>query len=52
MKLAPYHSGHHLVRMARLGLTMVPTLSLKVLTNFRVSLVTSYEPILTNFNKK
>ena len=41
-----------MVRMARLGLAMAPTLSLKVLTNFRLSLVTSYERILTNFNKK
>ena len=41
-----------MVRMARLGLAMAPTLSLKVLTNFRLSLVTSYEQILTNFNKK
>ena len=40
-----------MVRMARLGLAMAPTLSLKVLTNFRLSLVTSYERILTNFNK-
>ena len=35
-----------MVRMARLGLAMPPTLSLKVLTNFRLSLVTSYERIL------
>ena len=41
-----------MVRLARLGLAMAPTLSLKVLTNFRLSLVTSYEQILTNFNKK
>jgi len=41
-----------MVRMARLGLAMAPTLSLKVLTNFRLGLVTSYERILTNFNKK
>ena len=41
-----------MVRMARLGLAMAPTLSLKVLTNFRLSLVTSYERILMNFNKK
>jgi len=41
-----------MVRLARLGLAMAPTLSLKVLTNFRLSLVTSYERILTNFNKK
>ena len=27
-----------MVRMARLGLAMAPTLSLKVLTNFRLSL--------------
>ena len=39
-----------MVRMARLGLAMAPMLSLKVLTNFRLSLVTSYERILTNFN--
>ena len=36
-----------MVRMARLGLAMAPTLSLKVLTNFRLSLVTSYERIST-----
>ena len=41
-----------MVRMARLGLAMAPKLSLKVLTNFRLSLVTSYERILTNFNQK
>ena len=41
-----------MVSMARLGLAMAPTLSLKVLANFRSSLVTSYERILTNFNKK
>ena len=29
-----------MVRMARLGLAMAPTLYLKVLTNFRLSLVT------------
>ena len=46
------HPGASRVRMARLGLAMAPTLSLKVLTNFRLSLVTSYERILTNFNKK
>ena len=44
--------GFQMVRIARLGLAMAPTLSLKVLTNFRLSLVTSYEQILTNFNKK
>ena len=41
-----------MVRIARLGLAMARMLSLKVLTNFRLSLVTSYEGILTNFNKK
>ena len=41
-----------MVRMARLGLAMALTLPLKVLTNFKLSLVTGYEPILTNFNKK
>ena len=41
-----------MVRMARLGLAMAPTLSLKVLTNFRLSLVTSNERILMNFNQK
>ena len=41
-----------MVRMVRLGLAMASMLSLKVLTNFRLSLVTSYERILTNFNKK
>ena len=41
-----------MVRMARLGLAMAPTLALKVLTNFRLHLVSSYERILTNFNKK
>ena len=40
-----------MVRMARLGLAMAPKLSLKVLTNFKLGLVTSYEQILTNFNK-
>ena len=38
--------------MARLGLVMAPTLSLMVLTNFRLRLVTSYERILMNFNKE
>ena len=41
-----------MVRMARLGLAMAPTLSLKVLTNFRLAKPTIYERILTNFNKK
>ena len=36
-----------MVRMARLGLAMAPTLSLKVLTNFSLSLVTSHERIST-----
>ena len=44
--------GFQMVRTARLGLAMAPTLSLKVLTNFRLSMVTSYERISTNFNKK
>ena len=44
--------GFQMVRMARFGLVMAPTLSLKVLTNFRVALSTDYEPILMNFNKK
>ena len=45
--------GFQMVRMARLGLAMAPMLSLKVLANFRlISLVTSYEGIFTNFNKK
>ena len=35
--------GFQSVRMARLGLAMAPTLSLKVLTNFILSLVTSHE---------
>ena len=35
-----------MVRMARLGLAMAPMMSLKVLTNFKLSLVTSYERIL------
>ena len=36
-----------MVRMARLGLAMAPTLSLKVLTNFRLALPTGYERIST-----
>ena len=36
-----------MVRMARMGLAMAPTLSLKVLANFRSSLETSYERIST-----
>ena len=34
-----------MVRMARLGLAMAPTLSLKVLTSFRLALPTGYERI-------
>ena len=41
-----------MVRMARLGLAMAPTLPLKVLTNFRLAIPRGYELILTNFNKK
>ena len=41
-----------MVRMARLGLAMAPMLSQKVLANFRLGLVTCYERILMNFNKK
>ena len=41
-----------MVRIARLGLAMALVLPLKVLNNFRLSLVTGYEPILTNLNKK
>ena len=37
--------GFQMVRMARLGLAMAPTLSLKVLTNFRLALKTDYEQI-------
>ena len=44
--------GFQMVRMARLGLVMAPTSSLKVLTNFRLAKPISYERILTNFNKK
>ena len=45
--------GFKMVSMAKLGLAMAPMLSLKVLANFRlISLVTSYEGIFTNFNKK
>ena len=36
-----------MVRMARLGLAMAPTLSLKVLTNFRFAIPTVYEQIST-----
>ena len=36
-----------MVRMARLGLAMAPTLSLKGLTNFRLALPTVYERIST-----
>ena len=39
-------------QMVTMGFAMAPMLSLKVLTNFRLSLVTGYEQILTNFNKK
>ena len=34
-----------MVRMARLGLAMAPTLALKVLTNFRLAKPTIYERI-------
>ena len=39
-------------RMAKLGLTVGPTLAPKVLSNFRLGAVTDYEQILTNSNKK
>ena len=35
--------GFQMVRMAKLGLVMAPTLSLKVLTNFGLGLATGYE---------
>ena len=41
-----------MVRMAKSGLAVAPTLALKVLINFGLGLVTGYEQILTNFNKK
>ena len=44
--------GFKMVRMARIGLAMAPTLSLKVLTNFRLSVVTSYERILSKYQQK
>ena len=44
--------GCQMVRVSRLGLAMAPTVSLKVLTNFRLRLVASCEQILTNFNQK
>ena len=39
--------GFQMVRFARLGLAMAPTLSLKVLANFTVALPTGYEQIST-----
>ena len=39
-------------RVAKSGLAVIPMLALKVLTNFWLGLVTGYEPILTNSNKK
>ena len=41
-----------IVRMARLGLALAPTLALKVLTNLWLGLLTGYLRILTNFNQK
>ena len=41
-----------IVRMAKLGMAMVPTLTLRVLIKIGVGLVLGYKQIPTNFNKK